>query len=159
MPEDWLAPRVQVNMDELEDDLDDYWEYIRAEAEGAGGPLTPEEFQGDAAGVRWPIGEPGEVVPGEDGEGREAPEGELPEREDEAAGRGMGAVTGGADPLDGGVPGEAGAATGPRREEEPVPGPSGLGQARGLTAQREAPAAPPQMVRGMCAWNQSHKGP
>ena len=65
VPEDRLAPRVQVNLDELEEDLDDYGEYIRAKAEGAGGPPTPEEFGGDAAGVGGPIG-----VPGEDGEGR-----------------------------------------------------------------------------------------
>ena len=31
MPEDRLAPRVQVNLDELEEDLDDYGEYIRVE--------------------------------------------------------------------------------------------------------------------------------
>ena len=80
VPEDWLAPRVQVNLDELEEDLDDYGEYIHAKAEGAGGPLTPEEFGGDAAGVGGPTGVPGEV-----GEGREAPEAEPPEREDGAA--------------------------------------------------------------------------
>ena len=45
MPEDRLALRVQVNLDELEEDLDDYGEYIRVEGEGAGGPLTPEEFR------------------------------------------------------------------------------------------------------------------
>ena len=151
VPEDGLAPWVQVNLDELEEDLDDYREYIRAEAEGAGGPLTPEEFQGDAAGVGGPIGEPGEGVPGEDGEGHEAPEEEPPEM-------GMGAAAGGADPLDGGVPREAGAATEPRREEEPVPGPSGLGQTRVLAAQRGAPRSPPQMVRGMFVWSQSHEG-
>ena len=139
VPEARLAPRVQVNLDELEEDLDDYGEYIRAEAEGAGGPLTPEEFQGDAAGVGGPIGEPGEGVPGKNGGGCEAPEGEPPEGEDEATGQRMGAVTGRADPLDGGAPREAGASTEPRREEEPVPGPSGLGQMRGLATQREAP--------------------
>ena len=41
-----------------------------------------------------------------------------------SAGKQMGAVAGGADPLEGGVPREAEAATEPRREEEPVPGPS-----------------------------------
>ena len=61
----------------------------------------------------------------EDGGGLEAPEGELPEGEGGAAGKQMGAVAGGADPLEGGVPREAEAATEPRREEEPVPGPSG----------------------------------
>ena len=65
-------------------------------------------------------------MPGEDGEGHEAPEGEPPAREGEATGQGTGAATGGAEPLDGGVPGEAGAETGPPREEEPVPGLSGL---------------------------------
>ena len=69
VPEDRLALQVQVNLDELEEDLDHYGEYIRAEAEGAGGPLTPEEFGGDAAGVGGPIG-----VPREDEEGRKAPE-------------------------------------------------------------------------------------
>ena len=76
VPEDRLAPRVQVNLDELEEDLDDYWEYIRVEAEGAGGPLTPEEFQGDATGKGGPLAEPGEGVPAEDGEDLEAPEGQ-----------------------------------------------------------------------------------
>ena len=64
-------------------------------------------------------------MPLEDGGGLEAPEGELPEGEGGAAGKQMGAVAGGADPLEGGVPREAEAATEPRREEEPVPGPSG----------------------------------
>ena len=45
VPEDRLAPRVQVNLDELEEDLDDYGEYIHAEAEGAGGPLTQRSFK------------------------------------------------------------------------------------------------------------------
>ena len=70
VPEDRLPPRVQVNLDELEKDLDDYGEYIRAKAEGAGGPPTPEECRGDAAGVGGLIG-----VPGEGREGREAPVG------------------------------------------------------------------------------------
>ena len=78
-------------------------------------------------------------MPAEDGGGVEAPEGEPPEGEGGAAGQRMGAATGGADPLEGGVHREAGAATEPRREEEPVPEPSGLGQMRGLTAQREEP--------------------
>ena len=55
VPEDRLALRVQVNLDELEEDLDDYGEYIHAEAEGAGGPLTPEEFQGNATGTVGPL--------------------------------------------------------------------------------------------------------
>ena len=61
----------------------------------------------------------------EDGGGLEAPQGELPEGEGGAAGKQMGAVASGADLLEGGVPREAEAATEPRREEEPVPGPSG----------------------------------
>ena len=158
VPEDRLAPRVQVNLDELEEDLDDYGEYIRAEAEGAGGPRTPEKFQGDAPGVRGLIGEPGEGVPGEGGEGvpgegregREAPEEEPPERGDEAADRGMGAAPGRADPLNGGVAGLAGTAAGPRGEEEPVPGPSRLRQTKGLTAQREATQKPHPRQRGGC---------
>ena len=142
VPEDRLAPRVQVNLDELEEDLDDNGEYIHAEAEGAGGPLTPEEFQGDATGTGGPLAEPGEEVPAEDGGGVEAPEGEPPEGEGGAAGQRMGAATGGADPLEGGVPREAGAVTEPRGEEEPIPGPSGLGQMRGLAVRREAPCSP-----------------
>ena len=142
VPEDRLAPRVQVNLDELEEDLNDYREYIRAEAEGAGGPLTPEEFQGEATGAEGPPEEPGEGVPTEDGGGLEVPEGELPEEEGGAAGQRMGAAAGGADPLEGGVPREAEAATEPQREEEPVPGLSGLGQMRGLTPRREAPRSP-----------------
>ena len=122
MPEDRLAPRVQVNLDELEEDLDDYGEYIRAEAEGAGGPLTPEEFQGDTTGMGGPLAEPGEGVPAEDGGHLEAPEGEPPEGENGATGPRMGAATGGGDPLEGGVPREAGTATEPHQEEEPVPG-------------------------------------
>ena len=63
----------------------------------------------------------------------------------------MGAATGGADPLDGGVPREAGAATESCRAEEPVPGPSGLGQMRGLATQREAPRSPaPDGERDVC---------
>ena len=76
VPEDRLAPRVQVNLDELEEDLDDYGEYIRAGVEEAGGPATPEEFRGDASGAGGPEGEPGEGVPREDEGGREVPEGE-----------------------------------------------------------------------------------
>ena len=41
VPEDRLAPRVQVNLDELEEDLDNYREYINAEAEGEGGSTDP----------------------------------------------------------------------------------------------------------------------
>ena len=59
VPEDRLAPRVQVNLDELEEDLDDYGEYILAEVEGAGGPLTPEEFQGEATRAGGLPEEPG----------------------------------------------------------------------------------------------------
>ena len=93
----------------------------------------------------------GKECPGQDGESREAPEGEPPERENEAASRRMGAATGGADPLDGGVPREAGAATESCRAEEPVPGPSGLGQMRGLATQREAPRSPaPDGERDVC---------
>ena len=140
MPEDRLAPRVQVNLDKLEEDLDDYGEYICAEEEGVGGPLIPEEFQGEATGAGGPPEEPGEGGPAEDGGGLEAPEGELPEEEGGAAGQRMGAAAGGADPLEGGVPREAEAVTEPQREEEPVPGLSGLGQMRGLAARREAPS-------------------
>ena len=125
VPKDRLAPRVQ---DELEEDLDNYGEYIHAKAEGAGGLPTPEEFGGDAAGVGRPTGVPGEV-----GEGREAPEAEPPEREDGAADQEIGTATGGADPLEGGLAGGAGTAAGPSREGEPVPGPSGLGPTKGAT--------------------------
>ena len=81
-------------------------------------------------------------MPLEDGGGLKAPEGELPEGEGGAAGKQMGAVAGGADPLEGWVPREAGAATELRREEEPVPGPRGLGHMRGLAPQREGPPQP-----------------
>ena len=64
-------------------------------------------------------------MPAEEGGGVEAPGGEPPEGEDGAAGQWMGVATGGADPLEGGVPRESEAATEPRREEELVPGPSG----------------------------------
>ena len=154
VPEDRLAPRVQVNLDDLEEDLNDCGEYIRAEAEGAGGPPTPEEFGGNAAGGGGPM-----RVPGEGGEGREAPEAEPPEREDGAAGQGMGAATSGTDPLAGGVAGGEGTGAGPRREGEPVPGPSGLGPTKGPATQREVPAVPPQIARGMFAWSQSRGGP
>ena len=59
VPEDRLAPRVQVNLEELEEDLDNYGEYILAEVEGAGGPLTPEEFQGEATRAGGLPEEPG----------------------------------------------------------------------------------------------------
>ena len=77
--------------------------------------MTPEEFQGDATGTGQPLAEPGEEVPAEDGGGIEVPEGEPPEGEDGAAGQQMEAATSGADPLEGGVPREAEAATEPRR--------------------------------------------
>ena len=107
VPEDRLAPRVQVNLDELEEDLDDYGEYIHAEAEGAGGPLTPEEFQSDATGMGGPRAGPEGDVPGEDGGGVEAPEGEQPEGEDGTAGLRMGVAPSEAGPLEDGVPREA----------------------------------------------------
>ena len=81
MPEDRLAPRVQVNLDELEEVLDDYGEYIRAGVEEEGGQATPEEFRGDASRAGGPVGAPGEGVPQEDEGGREVPEGEQPEGE------------------------------------------------------------------------------
>ena len=153
-----MAPRVQVNLDELEEDLDNYGEYIRAEAEGAGGPLTPEEFRGDAAGVRGLIGEPGEGVPGEGGEGRKAPEEEPPEREDEAADWGMGAATGGVGPLDGGEA-RRGQRLGHAVKRNPFWGRAGWDKQRGSPLRRRRPAAPPQIARGMFAWSQSHGGP
>ena len=156
VPEDRLAPRVQVNLDELEEDLDDYGENIRTEAEGAGGPPTPEEFRGDAAGVGGPIG-----VPGEGGEGREAPEAEPPEREDGAADRGMGAATGGTDPLEGGVAGGSGRGRqlDHAEKENPSQGPVGWDQRRGSPLRGRRPAVPPQIARGMFAWSQSRGGP
>ena len=158
MPEDRLAPWVQVNLDELEEDLDDYGEYIGAEAEGAGGPPTPEEFGGDAAGVGGPIG-----VPREDEEGRKAPEAEPPEREDRAAGQGMGAATGRTDPLDGGVAGGAGTGGGrglDRAEKvNPSQGQADWDQQRGPPLRGRRPAVPPQIARGMFAWSQSRGGP
>ena len=154
VPEDRLAPQVQVNLDELEEDLDDYGEYICAKAEGAGGPPTPEEFGGDAAGVGGRIG-----VPEEDGEGREAPEAEPPEREDGTAGQGRGAATGRTDPLDGGEAGEAGTGTGPRREGETVPGPSGLGPTKGPATQREAPCSPAPDSEGDVCMEPEPRGP
>ena len=160
VPEDRLAPRVQVNLDELEEDLNDYKEYIHTEAEGAGGPLTPEEFRWDATGTGGPLAGLGEEVPAEDGGGVEAPEGEPPEGEDGAAGQRVEAATGGGDPLEGGVLREAGAATEPRGEEEPVPGPSGLGQRKGpaVPRQERSIGAPAQIAREMCGWNQSRRG-
>ena len=150
------APRVQVNLDELEEDLDDYGEYIRAEAEGAGGPPTPEEFRGDAAGVGGLIG-----VPREGREGREAPEAEPPEREDGAADRGMGAATGGTDPLEGGVAGGSGRGRqlDHAEKENPSQGPVGWDQRRGSPLRGRRPAVPPQIARGMFAWSQSRGGP
>ena len=147
-------------MDELEEDLDDYREYIHAEADGAGRPLTPEEFQGNAAGTGGPLAGPGEGVPGEDGGGVEAPEGGPPEGKDGDSGQWVEVATGGADPLEGGVPREAGAATEPRGEEEPVPGPSGLGQRKGpaVPRQERSIGAPAQIAREMCGWNQSRGG-
>ena len=107
VPEDRLALRVQVNLDKLEEDLDDYGEYIHVEAEGAGGPLTPEEFQGEATGMGGPRAEPEGDMPAEDGGGVEAPEGEQPEGEDGTAGLRMGAAPSEAGPLEDGVPREA----------------------------------------------------
>ena len=154
MPKDRLAPRVQVNLDELEEDLDNYGEYIHTEGEGAGGPPTPEEFRGDATRGGGPTGVAGEV-----GEGREAPEAEPLEGEDGAADQEMGDASGGADLLEGWLASGAGTAAEPSREGEPIPGPSGLGPAKGATAQTEAPCSPAPLAKGMSAWNQSHGGP
>ena len=153
VPEDRLALRVQVNLDKLEEDLDDYGEYIHTETEDTGGLPTPEEFRGNAAGVGGLIG-----VPGEGGEGREAPKAEPPEREDGAADQGMGAATGGMNPLEGGGAGGAGTAAGPSREGEPVPGRAGWGQRRGPLRRGRRPAVPPPIAKGMFAWSQSQGG-
>ena len=116
---------MQVNLDELEEDLDDYGEYIRAGAEEAGGQPTPEEFRGDASGVGGPLREPEEGGPIEEDEGRGVPEGEQPEREDRTADEGMETEAGRADQPGGSMAGRVGAAIGPCSEEGPVPGPSG----------------------------------
>ena len=98
-------------------------------------------------------------APGEGGEGREAPEAEPPEREDGATGQGMGAATGRMEPLDGGVAGEAGTGAGPRREGEPVPGPSGLGSTKGPATQREAPCSPAPDSEGDVCMEPEPRGP
>ena len=155
VPEDRLALRVQVNLDELEEDLDDYGEYIHAEAEGAGGPLTPEEFQGNATGTVGPLEGPGEEVPAEDGGGVEAPEGEPPKGEDGAAGQQVEAATGGAGPLEGGVPREAGAGLSRAEKRSPSRGRAGWDKGGGLQRQERSLGAPAQIAREMCGWNQS----
>ena len=45
----------------------------------------------------------------------------------------------------------------PRGEEGPVPGPSGLGQRKGLAAPREEPRSPGQMAREIVGWNRSRR--
>ena len=78
VPEDRLAPQVQVNLDDLEEDLNDYREYIQAEggeAEDARGPLTPKESRGKATRMGGPQTEPEGEVPAESGGDIEAPEG------------------------------------------------------------------------------------
>ena len=110
-------------------------------------------------GVGRPLGEPGEGVPGEGEEGCEAPEAEPPEREDRAADEGVDAATSRADQPGGGTAGGAGVASGLRSEEEPVPGPSGLGQTKGIAAQREAPCSPAPHGEGDVCMEPKPRGP
>ena len=66
VPGDRLAIRVQINLDELEEDLDDYGEYVRAEGE-AEGPQVPEECWGDPTGAGGMHVEPKGEVPQREG--------------------------------------------------------------------------------------------
>ena len=52
IPEGLLRPQRPVRLDELEEDLDDYGEYVRAEGE------TGERKEGHNAGEPWIKGQP-----------------------------------------------------------------------------------------------------
>ena len=158
VPEDRLAPRVQVNLDELEEDLNDYKEYIHTEAEGAGGPLTPEEFRWDATGTGGPLAGLGEEVPAEDGGGVEAPEGEPPEGEDGPLASGWRQQRVGGTHLKAGYSERRGRRLSHAEKRSPSQGRAGWDKGRGLPRQERSIGAPAQIAREMCGWNQSRGG-
>ena len=124
VPEDRLGPRVQIRLDELEEDLDNYGEYVQAEGEAEGLPL-PGEFLGNPAGGGGPQAEPKGENPLEGRGNLEA--GEAPRGEQ------LGEAEGYPDPRRGARPYEAEATGGD--------GPEGDGRAPELpTARNRAPA-------------------
>ena len=162
VPEDRLAPRVQVNLDDLEEDLDDYGEYIQAEGGEAGdvrGPATPEEFRGEAAGGGGPRMGPEGEAPEEGERDVEAQGGEQREAEGGATGQGLGAGEGGAHPPGDRVSEGTEEAIKKRGEEEPVLGPSGLGRGNKAATPRGPTGSPGPDEEGDSRTEPASRGP